>query len=186
MGYGNPLHGLDSNGERTSSEDKVMPPTIELDSQQAQRMLALQLARNVLEGTGPTPGKVLELAQWIIGDVDADYPVKTLDMPTSAEDFMTYEKPFKDKVEKRQDVLSQAFSKVFERARLVDESAWAEEVPSDSVKIGDVICTDGDVIVSEPEFDGKGWSALANCPITGLKFTFSWPPDSLVRVFSRA
>jgi hypothetical protein len=87
MGYENPLHGLDSGPDDWSSDigEEQVPdlkpdetgPVVTLSPEQGRRVLAAQLAQNLLRnsrGTGLFTGApvkaddIVSLARWFVGD----------------------------------------------------------------------------------------------------------------------
>ncbi len=194
MGYDIPLHGL--NGEKAKIDAITsQPQDPAFNPVQANRALAVTFAASVLSDSN-RPGvlgvkivkaeDIINLASYVVGDVDEDTPQRWM---TTGERFEAAEAPLAEKVRERQVTYTPAIRRLFEQVlqRIADKPSV--DVPASELRKGDQVAPDGDVLVTQPVYDAPldVWSARAHCPSTpeGATFEFKAPEGTTVAVFNR-
>jgi hypothetical protein len=190
MGYGNPLHGLDNNGEPTAPEPldwgtnvgrpmsfrpQPKPPVrTALTEASVRRVVASETAVEVLKEAGIhfTPKELIDLADWYL---EADEPVYSDSRPLSeAEQALLYRESTSEAFRLEEEAIAQKV-----RSRMATFQAALEEVlqqfgpkPDAMVRVSDlkpndVIAPCGDFVTETPPVYDESldqWTVTADCP----------------------
>jgi hypothetical protein len=174
-------------------EEPEEEETIGLTGEQATRMLAVQMAAQVLSKTAgaamlggkkPIPAsEIIELADYVLtGDLYEDEDEGwAFD---EAGDFRQRQAGLFEKVQTR----AAAFAPGFQQMMDLATTMTVVQVPVEELRIGDQIAADGDTVVDEPVLEDGVWHYNVHCPNTpeDAKFALEGQVGTTVTVFNRS